>query len=192
MNKDLKDKAIDIHGKEYVMVKDRVTYFNDTYKNGSITTKIVKSSESEVIIKAVVTPDVENPSRTFSGYATGDRTASSGVDSTNPVENAETSAVGRALAMMGIGVVDSIASGDEVREAQRRGGKLQGPASQKQIDYLESLLTDKGILPDRFYKEKDINPKKLDKEKASKLIKWLKSKDKKSDEVDVEDYFKDM
>ena len=37
------------------------------------------------------------------------------------MENAETSAVGRALAMMGIGVIDSIASVDELNKAKNRG-----------------------------------------------------------------------
>ena len=35
---ELKDKAIDIKGKQYVLVSDRVLYFNETYPNVCIIT----------------------------------------------------------------------------------------------------------------------------------------------------------
>jgi hypothetical protein len=38
-DKQLTNKAIDIKGKKYVLVSDRVLYFNETYPNGSITTE---------------------------------------------------------------------------------------------------------------------------------------------------------
>ena len=37
-DKSLKDKAIDIKGKKYVLVSDRVLYFNENYPNGCIQT----------------------------------------------------------------------------------------------------------------------------------------------------------
>ena len=37
-NKTLVDKAIDIKGKKYVLVSDRVMYFNEKYPNGCIQT----------------------------------------------------------------------------------------------------------------------------------------------------------
>lgn len=43
-----------------------------------------------------------------------------GADQTNPVENAETSALGRALGFAGFGSIDSVASAEEVREAKAR------------------------------------------------------------------------
>lgn len=106
------DKAIDIKGKKYVLVSDRILHFNEHYK-GSITTELVTPPESKlIIIKATVTEG----ERTFTGYSqaiVGDGY----INKTSALENAETSAVGRALAMMGIGVIDSVASVDEMRKA---------------------------------------------------------------------------
>jgi len=111
---DLKDKAVDIKGKKYVLVSDRVLYFNETHKEGSITTELVSAPEAKhIIIKATVSPDGK---RNFTGYSQaviGDGF----INKTAALENAETSAVGRALAMMGIGVIDSIASVDEMKKA---------------------------------------------------------------------------
>jgi hypothetical protein len=114
INKQLKDKAIDIKGKDYVMVKDRVTYFNDTYPNGSITTSIISADGSVVVVQAVIVPDVKNMDRKFTGVSASNPSKS--IEKMTPYEVAETSAVGRALAFMGIGVIDSIASADEMNK----------------------------------------------------------------------------
>jgi len=118
MDKQLKDKAVDIKGKAYVLVSDRVLYFNEEYKNGSIVTELVSSpSDARVIIKAIVTPDTDKPNRVFTGYAQ-EVVGEGFINKTSAMENAETSAVGRALAMLGIGVIDSIASVDEINKAK--------------------------------------------------------------------------
>lgn len=127
MNKDLKTKAIKIKGKDYVQVKDRIAYFNEQYSNGMIQSKILTDLLAhEIIILAKVIPDIKNPDRFFTGYAS--ETKGKGlVNSTSALENAETSAVGRALAMMGIGVIDSVASADEVNNAIKQQTKQQLP-----------------------------------------------------------------
>ena len=116
-------KTIDIHGKPYVMVKDRVIHFNKEYQNGCIKTKKLPGSDNIVIFEATVIPDVGNPERYFKGHAE-EEIGSSQINKTSALENCETSAVGRALAMMGIGVNESFASGDEVANAvyQQSGG----------------------------------------------------------------------
>lgn len=109
--------TINIKGKEYTMVKDRIVYFNETYPNGSIVTELVSPPNAErVVIRAIVTPDVGTPSRVFIDYSqavVGDGQ----INRTSALENASTSAVGRALAYMGIGVIESVASADEVKKA---------------------------------------------------------------------------
>lgn len=115
--KSLADKAISIQGKDYVLVSDRIIYFNDTYPGGSIMTDLITDPESQnVIIKASVHPG-EDDSRIFTGYSQAVKGAGF-INKTAALENAETSAVGRALAMMGIGVIDSVASADEINKAK--------------------------------------------------------------------------
>lgn len=115
-DKSLNDKAIDIKGKKYVLVADRILYFNEAYPNGSIETSFTED-DSRITFTAVVFPNVDKPMRRFFGHSQavwGDGY----INKTSALENAETSAVGRALAFMGIGVIESIASVDEIKKAQ--------------------------------------------------------------------------
>ena len=95
-------------GKQYVLVSDRILLQRDI-SNGCIKTQMVSEPDADmVVIKAQVTPDSAIPERSFTGYSQA--TWGEGmVNKTAALENAETSAVGRALAMMGIGVIDSVA-----------------------------------------------------------------------------------
>lgn len=126
-DKSLKDKAIDIKGKKYVLVSDRVIYFNENYPNGSIQTQREKEWDIE-IIKAFVVPDISEPTRMFTGYSQA-KWGEWFINKTSALENAETSAVGRALAMMWIWVIDSIASVDEINKAENtaKAQKAQSP-----------------------------------------------------------------
>lgn len=113
-------KAIDIKGKKYVLVADRIIYFNAEYPNGCIITqKIVGETADDdlgrVEFKAKVVPDTDKPDRYFTGHSQA-VWGEGFINKTSAMENAETSAVGRALAMMGIGVIDSIASVDEIKK----------------------------------------------------------------------------
>lgn len=118
-DKSLQEKAVSIKGKQYVLVSDRVLYFNENYPNGSITTELLSAPDSSrVVVKATVhlLPNESTSERIFTGHS--QTVVGEGmVNKTAALENAETSAVGRALAMMGIGVIESIASVDEIRKA---------------------------------------------------------------------------
>ncbi len=115
--KSLQSVAIDFKGKKYVLVADRISYFNANYPKGSIKTDIVSSEGvARVIIRATVSTG-EGQEYVAHSQARWDD-ANSFVNKSAALENAETSAVGRALAFMGIGVVDSIASMDEINKAK--------------------------------------------------------------------------
>lgn len=130
MTAELKDKAIDIKGKKYVLVSDRVIYFNEKYPNGSIQTTRETVWDME-IIKAFVVPDISEPTRMFTWHSQAKRWDGF-INKTSALENAETSAVGRALAMMWIWVIDSIASVDEINKAENT-AKAQKPTYQSRF-----------------------------------------------------------
>ena len=107
--------TIDIHGKPYVMVKDRVDEFHKKYPNGSIRTELIEMTE-RFIVKATVIPDIDNPERCFTGHAE-ETIGSSQINKTSALEVSETSAIGRACGALNIGIIDSFASADEVSTA---------------------------------------------------------------------------
>src|SRR3990167_4657198 len=148
-DKQLKDKAIKISGKDYVLVSDRIIYFNENYPNGSIETKLVSPVESDiVVVKATVCPDNSHPTmRVFTGYSQAVKGAGF-INKTAALENAETSAVGRALAMMGIGVIDSVASVDEIEKAKgiEKNKELNKPTNEQKVEIME-LTKQAGIKP---------------------------------------------
>lgn len=106
-------KSINIKGKNYVMVNDRIKFFreNEKYAGWSLTSELVNLTEDSCVIKAIVA----NPDGIVvaTGFAQEDRTSSM-FNKTSFVENCETSAWGRALGNLGIGIDDSIASAEEV------------------------------------------------------------------------------
>lgn len=113
----LKDKAITLKGKQYVQVKDRINYFNEVFENGSIRTELLSEpSSNHYVVKATIVPDVKSPERYFNGLSQAEL-GKQGANFEAALENAETSAIGRAMAMMGIGVIDSVASVDEMHKA---------------------------------------------------------------------------
>lgn len=115
MDKQLKNKAVDIKGKKYILVSDRVLYFNETYPKGYIQTELLSEpQDTRVVVRATVSPE---EGRRFTGMAQ-EVVGEGYINKTSALENCETSAVGRALAMMGIGVIDSIASIDEINKAK--------------------------------------------------------------------------
>ena len=94
-----------IKGKEYVMVKDRVAAFRREFPGWSIVTGIVETKEDSAIMSAVIRdPDGKIVA---TGHARESRDDSPVNKSGAWLEVCETSAVGRALACLGIGIDDS-------------------------------------------------------------------------------------
>jgi hypothetical protein len=107
-------KTVDIKGKKYVEVSERIKYFRETCQGWSIITKIIEYTPERVLMRADVTDD--KGSIVSTGHAYED--ANNGfINKTSYIENCETSAVGRALGFLGIGIDDSVASALEVVNA---------------------------------------------------------------------------
>ena len=172
MSKDLKDKAIKIQGKDYVLVSDRVKSFNEEYPNGSIMTEILEQTDAtQIFMKAIITPDNDKPNRFFTGHAQ-EVIGQGMVNKTSALENAETSAVGRALGLMGIGVLDSIASADEIHKATNNGKK----ASDKQVKFIQELVTSLNIPAEEYEEQIGMAIADLTSSQASKCIGVLKGR----------------
>lgn len=119
-------KTVNIKGKEYVQVDERIKAFLEIYQKGMIRTVVINDDGKRVQIKATVYPDYEKQDFFFTGHAEEVR-GQGMINTTSAVENCETSAVGRALGMMGIGLIGSIASADEVSNA------IKGQESRKEV-----------------------------------------------------------
>lgn len=105
---------------EYVDVADRVQIFHRDYEGHFILTTVIqlnKYNDSKNMF-ALVQCQIQNPERIVisTGHAL-EVENSNDINKTSYLENAETSAVGRALGFLGIGSSKSIASKDEVKQA---------------------------------------------------------------------------
>lgn len=116
-------KTVDIKGKDYVLVNERVRAFRENYDGYGIATDMLSNDAGTVIFKAIIT---DPAGRTVStGYAY-EKENSSYINKTSYIENCETSAVGRALGFFGIGCDTSIASYEEVANAiAQQGGETE-------------------------------------------------------------------
>ena len=47
-------KTINIHGKKYVPVSERLIYFRENYKDFSLTTDIIELTDTRVVMKSIV------------------------------------------------------------------------------------------------------------------------------------------
>lgn len=106
-------KYIDVHGKEYAEVKERIKVFRYAFPEGSIATKLISLDENKCVFKAEVFN--ENGSLLSSGHA--QETIASVKFKDSLLEVAETSAVGRALGFLGLGIKNAVASSDEVKRS---------------------------------------------------------------------------
>ena len=127
-------KAIDFMGKAYVPVNERIKALKKLKPESRITTEILNFSEDGVLIKANILD--ENNSVIGTGHAYEQRTAK-GVNSTSFVENAESSAIGRAIAIAyGLGIDTAICSLDEVKNAvdrQEHAAEEEKPKQSKKL-----------------------------------------------------------
>ena len=120
--KSLNGQTISIHGKSYATVALRVAIARRVLGTSlDIVTKIVSIDKETVVMQADVYIDGKHVS---TGHAEENRKASR-INTTSALENAETSAVGRALAFCAF-ISDGIASAEEVTAAiEQQDKKIQ-------------------------------------------------------------------
>lgn len=104
-------KTVNIKGKDYVMVNERIKELKRLYPDYSIVTEIEHLEDKMCVIKATILDAEGNPKATGHAY---EREGSTPINRTSFIENAETSAVGRAIGFMNIGIDTSICSAEEL------------------------------------------------------------------------------
>lgn len=133
-----------IKGRQYIDVAQRIQGFWELYPQGRIVTEMVADDGKRCVFKAEAHDMAEGGAGLLATGHAYEVNSGRGVNATSYIENCETSAVGRALGMLGIGSTDSIASADEVMNAQQRQAQAAktaqkpAPAPQPQQDPLKA------------------------------------------------------
>lgn len=126
---------------DYITVNERIIEFYKKYSEGRIITEIVSWENGVIIMKATVYRNHEDVNPISVGHAYEKEDASF-INKTSALENCETSAVGRALALAGFEIKKSIASREEVANAmhQQQTADAQRKPSQNQLKRLYAML----------------------------------------------------
>lgn len=138
--------VVEIQGKSYMTVAGRLKIFwdivNDYKKsiNKRVPTHIitdVKIDGNRVVCKAIIEVNYELSTTGWASEVIGDGP----INKDAAIENVETSAVGRALGNLGIGLLEAggVASAEEVQRVYQK-----KPASDKQKEYIRKLATEQG------------------------------------------------
>lgn len=164
--------SIDVKGKEYVEVNQRIKAFRSICPGGSITTEMLSNENGVCVFRATVCDENMQILGTGTAY---EKETSSFINKTSYIENCETSAVGRALGMCGFGIDTSIASAEEVQNAIRNQNQLhqeQKPMTPRQM--LIARLNELNIDVNAYAKAKNLNGK-TDNETFMSLLKELEN-----------------
>ena len=152
-------KKIEVKGKNYTCVAARISAFRELCPVGAISTEILSLADGVVTMKTTITD--ENGKVLATGMAQ-EKETSSYINKTSYIENCETSAVGRALGMLGIGSDEQMASAEEVANVINNQGKEQdkNKAEQAKKEAQEKREAEAKKELEFIDKEKAINVKK--------------------------------
>lgn len=114
-------QTMNIKGKDYVQVNQRIKAFKRLYPEGFIITDIINLDGGICTMTARCGYYTEDGKQITLGTGTAqEKETSSYINKTSYIENCETSAVGRALGNAGLGIDVSIASAEEMNNACRQ------------------------------------------------------------------------
>lgn len=132
-----------IHGKEYAEVNQRIKAFRMVFPDGFIVTHMVSNEDGVCVFRADVGYYNDNGEPFVIGNGTAfEKQTASKINATSYIENAETSAVGRALGMAGFGIDTSVASAEEVENAI---AQQEMKVTDTHVNALRELLNQKGV-----------------------------------------------
>ena len=103
---------------EYAPVADRITLFYARFPTGRIITRLISRTDREITVQAFVFRSVEEERPSATGLAS-ERIGDGDVNTVACLENTETSAIGRALANLGLTASSQRPSREEMVKANR-------------------------------------------------------------------------
>ena len=161
-------KTIDVKGKDYAEVPQRIKAFRSLFPNGAIETSIISNDNQMVVMKATV--------RDEEGHVLGEghayeKESSSFINKTSYIENCETSAVGRALGMCGFGIDTSVASYEEMANAINNQDRMKAEEAMETTPKTEEEARKKCSEAQANFVEKLVAEKHIDKEAYLKQLK---------------------
>lgn len=163
---------------DYVQVNERIEKFYEKYPDGSIQTEIISNQNGDIIFKAYAFRDRED-TRPATGHAM-EREGSTYINKTSHIENCETSAVGRALAMLGFEIKKSVASREEVANAKIQQEELSKKITKEQADVLSKVFENLNIAEEDVKKSLAnmgvITVQDLNNEQYAMILRKLKQK----------------
>jgi len=142
----------DIKGKAYTEVNQRIKAFRMLYPEGTIKTTLISDEGGRCIMQAEVY-DGDLLLATGTAY---EREQSSYINKTSYIENCETSAVGRALGMLGLGIDTSVASKEEVENAIQQQAAMEKPPA-GHMKALRTLMEQKGVTEEMVLTRYDLS-----------------------------------
>lgn len=134
-------KPIDIKGKDYNTVNQRVLAFRELFPEGSIITEIISIENGTVLMKATV---YDGLSRILAVGHAQEKEEASYINKTSYIENCETSAVGRALGFIGIGATEAISSVEEMEAQEKARQKEEEKLKLKALNDLRVMYEKNG------------------------------------------------
>lgn len=168
---------VDIKGKAYAQVNDRVMAFREICPEGSIRSEIMDIRDGMVVVKATIRDENDRILATGLAY---EREGSTYINKTSYIENCETSAVGRALGFLGIGADGSICSAEELVNAvvnqtpDEMGEKLLKRPTEKQLNFMNKMWSNASDAERAAVREKFPSFDDLTMAQASEIIEMLK------------------
>jgi hypothetical protein len=209
MSKFKTDKVVKLQGKEYVLFEGLLEVTHENYKLMGFETELLqypsKANDMTAIVKAIVTVKDGEDKKTFSGIGDASPASVNRMIAPHIVRMAETRALGRAMRFLtGFGTVfeelgevdfndnksqkkskkdpDQKASNnkqDEVKSSSASSNEVK-LASKAQLNKIEKDAKSLGLSAEKVYTHLGIDPNKVEKSEASKVIKFLKTDEAKN------------
>lgn len=136
-------QTIEFKGNQYAAVSQRIKAFRSLFPTGFICTDLLSNENGVCIIKATVGFVDEKGEKQVLGTGIAyEKEGSSFINKTSYIENCETSSVGRALGMCGLGIDSDVASAEEVKTASLQQDALKPITAEKKKSLIKSCQED--------------------------------------------------